>query len=147
MVLVTVGELGVSTQRALADSLAVTEPSMSRMAAGLAETGMLTVVPHSDVVAEVLGSLRRVTPYTIVSADVLTAQLERVRRDGYATTADEMSVGASSVAVPVLRHGTEVVAAVGIVVAQLRRDRGRLVAGLRVAAQGIGRVLDQAAAR
>ncbi|MDG6107238.1 IclR family transcriptional regulator [Dactylosporangium aurantiacum] len=100
-----------------------------------------------DVVAEVLGSLRRVTPYTIVSADVLAAQLDRARRDGYATTADEMSIGASSVAVPVLRHGTEVVAALGIVVAQLRRDRRRLVAGLRVAAQGIGRVLDQAAAR
>ncbi|WP_433088754.1 MarR family winged helix-turn-helix transcriptional regulator [Dactylosporangium sp. CA-052675] len=45
MVLVMVGELGVSTQRALADSLAVTEPSMSRMVAALAETGLLTVVP------------------------------------------------------------------------------------------------------
>ena len=73
---------------------------------------------------------------------VLAAQLERIRRDGYATTADEMTLGASSVAVPVLRGGTEVVAALGIVVAQLRRDRQRLVAGLRVAAQGIGRTLD-----
>ncbi|MFF5233186.1 MarR family winged helix-turn-helix transcriptional regulator [Dactylosporangium sp. NPDC000521] len=45
MVLVMVGELGESTQRALADSLAVTEPSMSRMVAALAETGLLTVVP------------------------------------------------------------------------------------------------------
>ncbi|MGI5240240.1 MarR family winged helix-turn-helix transcriptional regulator [Dactylosporangium sp. CA-139066] len=45
MVLVTIGELGESTQRALADSLAVTEPSMSRMVAALAETGLLTVVP------------------------------------------------------------------------------------------------------
>ena len=45
MVLVMVGELGVSTQRALADSLAVSEPSTSRMVATLAETGLLTVVP------------------------------------------------------------------------------------------------------
>ncbi|MER7283966.1 MarR family winged helix-turn-helix transcriptional regulator [Dactylosporangium sp. NPDC000244] len=45
MVLVMVGELGESTQRALADSLAVTEPSMSRMVATLAETGLLTVAP------------------------------------------------------------------------------------------------------
>lgn len=44
MVLVTVGELGLSTQRALADGLAVTEPSVSRMVAALAETGLLTVV-------------------------------------------------------------------------------------------------------
>jgi DNA-binding MarR family transcriptional regulator len=45
MVLVMVGELGVSTQRALADGLAVTEPSVSRMVAALADTGLLTVVP------------------------------------------------------------------------------------------------------
>jgi DNA-binding MarR family transcriptional regulator len=45
LVLVMVGELGMSTQRALADSLAVTEPSMSRMVATLADTGLLTVVP------------------------------------------------------------------------------------------------------
>jgi DNA-binding MarR family transcriptional regulator len=45
MVLVMVGELGVSTQRALADNLAVTEPSASRMVAALADTGLLSVVP------------------------------------------------------------------------------------------------------
>ncbi|GGM67306.1 IclR family transcriptional regulator [Dactylosporangium sucinum] len=93
-----------------------------------------------QVRSEVLASLRRITPYTVVRPEVLSAQLERVRRDGYATTADEMTLGASSVAVPVLR-GAEVVAALGIVVPELRRDRQRLVAGLRVAAQGIGRVL------
>lgn len=37
--------MGVSTQRALADSLAVTEPSVSRMVAALADTGLLNVVP------------------------------------------------------------------------------------------------------
>jgi DNA-binding IclR family transcriptional regulator len=95
-----------------------------------------------EVRAEVLASLPRVTPYTVVRPSVLAAQLERIRRDGYATTADEMTLGASSVAVPVLRGGTEVVAALGIVVAQLRRDRQRLVAGLQVAAQGIARTLD-----
>ena len=45
MVLVTVGELEACTQRALADSLAVTEPSISRMIAALAGTGLLTVTP------------------------------------------------------------------------------------------------------
>ncbi|MCW2642941.1 MAG: hypothetical protein JWP76_5247, partial [Dactylosporangium sp.] len=33
----------MSTQRARADALAVTEPSVSRMVAALAETGLLTV--------------------------------------------------------------------------------------------------------
>lgn len=45
MVLVMVGELGLSTQRALADSLGVSEPSTSRMVAALAETGLLSVAP------------------------------------------------------------------------------------------------------
>ncbi len=45
MVLVVVGELGASTQRALADSLAVTEPSVSRMVGALADTGLLAVGP------------------------------------------------------------------------------------------------------
>jgi DNA-binding MarR family transcriptional regulator len=45
MVLVMVGELGASTQRALADGLAVTEPSVSRMIGALADTGLLDVAP------------------------------------------------------------------------------------------------------
>jgi DNA-binding MarR family transcriptional regulator len=45
MVLVMVGELGASTQRALADGLAVTEPSVSRMIGALADTGLLDVEP------------------------------------------------------------------------------------------------------
>ena len=61
-------------------------------------------------------------------------------RDGYATTVEEMSLGACSVAVPILAE-SGVVAALGIVVPDLRNDRARLVAALQVAAQGIGRAL------
>ena len=51
-----------------------------------------------------------------------------------------MTLGACSVAVPI-RAGADVavVAALGIVVPSLKRDRGRLVTALQVAAQGIGR--------
>jgi hypothetical protein len=42
--------------------------------------------------------------------------------------------------VPVVRDG-EVVAAIGVVVRSLKRDRAGLVAALQVAAQGIGRSL------
>ena len=45
MVLVMVGELGASTQRALADGLGVTEPSVSRMVGTLADSGLLSVLP------------------------------------------------------------------------------------------------------
>ena len=51
-----------------------------------------------------------------------------------------MSPGACSVAVPVLVDDLAV-AAIGIVVPDLRRTRPRLVAALQVAAQGIARSL------
>lgn len=93
------------------------------------------------VVASVLADLSRVTPYTVVNPARLLAQLERVRIDGFATTGDEMSLGASSVAVPVRGTDDEVVAALGIVVPDLRRERSRLVSALQVAARGISRTL------
>ncbi|OBJ08843.1 IclR family transcriptional regulator [Mycobacterium sp. 1465703.0] len=88
----------------------------------------------------ILGHLTRITPHTIAHRGVLSTQLERVRRDGYATTIEEMSPGACSVAVPVF-HGDEVVAALGFVMPSLRGSRTRLVAALDVAAQGISRSL------
>ena len=87
----------------------------------------------------VLADLARVTPYTITQPGRLRAQLARVRREGFAQTSEEMSLGACSVAVPIRDESGRVVAALGIVVADLKRDRARLVAALQVAAQGIGR--------
>ena len=94
----------------------------------------------ADVQVAVLSDLRRVTPYTLTQPGTLRRQLARVLRDGYATTVEEMSLGACSVAVPILAEGG-VVAALGIVVPGLRNDRARYVAALQVAAQGIGRAL------
>lgn len=94
-----------------------------------------------DVQDKVLSSLRRITPYTITQPVRLRAQLDQVRADGYATTTEEMTLGACSVAVPIRRDG-DVAAALGIVVPSLRRDKARLVSALTVAAHGIGRSLD-----
>lgn len=94
-----------------------------------------------EVQLEVLSDLRRVTPHTITQPGRLRRDLARVRHDGYATTHEEMTLGACSVAVPVRGEGGQVVGAVGIVVPSLRRDRGRLVSALQVAAQGIQRTL------
>ncbi|MCH1867902.1 IclR family transcriptional regulator [Nocardioides sp. CFH 31398] len=93
-----------------------------------------------EVQLAVLSDLRPLTPYTVTQPGTLRRQLEAVRRDDVATTAEEMSLGACSIAVPV-RRGEAVVAALGVVVADLRRDRTRLLAGLQVAARGIGRSL------
>lgn len=90
---------------------------------------------------EVLGTpLPRFTRYTITQPGRLERQLTRVLHDGYATTAEEMTLGACSVAVPVVA-ADETVAALGIVVEDLRRTRPRLVTALQVAAQGIARSL------
>ena len=94
----------------------------------------------ADLQLAVLSDLRRITPYTITQPGTLRRQLARVLRDGYATTVEEMSLGACSVAVPILAQGA-VVAALGIVVPGLRNDRAKHVAALQVAAQGIGRAL------
>ncbi|MEU1475236.1 IclR family transcriptional regulator C-terminal domain-containing protein [Streptomyces sp. NPDC005760] len=69
------------------------------------------------------------TTRTIVSADLLRAELERVRRQGYALVDQELEEGLRSIAAPVRDRGGEVVAAVNIPVqagrttlAAVRRD-------------------------
>lgn len=99
-----------------------------------------------EIRATAFARLTRITPHTVVQPGTLSAQLSRVRRDGYATTVEEMSLGACSVAVPIF--GTDgVIGALGIVVPSLKRDRPRLVGALRVASQGISRTLATGLAR
>ncbi|MFP5020770.1 IclR family transcriptional regulator [Pseudonocardia phyllosphaerae] len=94
----------------------------------------------ADVQARVFADLSRATPFTITTPGILTAQLARVRRDGVATTSEEMTLGACSVAVPVRDAEGAVVAALGLVVGSLRH-RGRLASALTMAANGIARSL------
>ena len=90
--------------------------------------------------------LTRITPYTVTQPGMLRRQLTRVVRDDYATTVEEMSLGACSVAVPIRRRSSDgqsdVVASLGIVLPSLGKERPRLVAALQVAARGIGRGLE-----
>jgi DNA-binding IclR family transcriptional regulator len=100
-----------------------------------------------DVVEGILRSLTRETRHTVVDPARLRRELGEVRRRGYARTAEEMSLGTLSVAVPVRAEragGPAVVAALGIVVPSHRRDHTRLVPVLEVAARGIGRALARA---
>lgn len=56
---------------------------------------VLLAYAPAAVRAEVLGGpLPRATAYTVTSPARLKRQLERVRSDGYATTAEEMTLGA-----------------------------------------------------
>jgi DNA-binding IclR family transcriptional regulator len=101
---------------------------------------LLAYAPE-DVQVAALARLERITPYTITQPGRLRQQLVRVRQESFAQTSEEMSLGACSVAVPVRGEDDAVIAALGIVVASLKRDRPRLVAALTVAAQGIHRTL------
>ncbi|MGC4964268.1 IclR family transcriptional regulator [Gordonia sp. DT101] len=87
-----------------------------------------------------MADLRPMTRHTIVAPGMLDRQLRQIRQQGYATTSEEMTLGACSIAVPV-RNGEDVVAALGVVVPSLGRNRASLVAAAQVAAQGVGRTL------
>lgn len=94
----------------------------------------------AEVQETVLGALTRITPYTITQPGALRRQLRQVLDKGYATTHEEMSLGACSIAVPIRRRD-EVVASLGLVVPTLKGSEQRLYGALRVAAQSIGRLL------
>ncbi|WP_369258740.1 IclR family transcriptional regulator [Geodermatophilus amargosae] len=109
---------------------------------------VLLAAAPDDVVAEALAAPARATRHTVVDPARLRRELTEVRRRGWARTAEEMSLGTLSVAVPVRveRGGSTVVAAaLGIVVPSHRRDLPRMVPVLEVAARGIGRALARAA--
>jgi len=105
---------------------------------------VLLAAAPDDVLDRMLGALTRETRHTITDPARLRREITEVRRRGFARTAEEMSLGAASVAVPVPvdSAGTTVVAAaLGVVVPSARRDPARLVPALQVAARGIGRDL------
>jgi DNA-binding IclR family transcriptional regulator len=66
-----------------------------------------------DVLEGVADELPRVGPSSITSFDALEAELEGIRRRGYATSESEVIQGASSIAFPLFARG-EVVGAINI---------------------------------
>ncbi|MGY1812525.1 IclR family transcriptional regulator [Blastococcus sp. SYSU D00820] len=104
---------------------------------------VLLAAAPDEIVESVLRTPTRETRHTVVEPGRLRRELAEVRRRGYARTAEEMSLGTHSVAVPVRVEGPGggVVAALGIVVPSSRRDVTRLAPVLEVAARGIGRQL------
>ena len=94
----------------------------------------------AEVQQAALADPHRITPYTVTQPGRLRRQLARVLREGWAATQEEMSLGACSLAVPI-RRDERVVAALGIVVPSLSRERAKLLGALQVAAAGIGREL------
>jgi IclR family acetate operon transcriptional repressor len=85
---------------------------------------------HATAVGKVLiafggadpGPLDPLTPATIVDRERLAAEIEQVRRDGYATAVDELEVGLSGLAAPVFGAGQKALAALSISGPTLRLD-------------------------
>ncbi len=101
---------------------------------------LLAYAPE-EVVRAVQANLTAHTPFTITDPARLVADLAEVRRRGYATTVDEMTVGASSVAVPVQASDGAVVASIGIVTSANHKDLPKYAPLLRAAAGGLSRRL------
>jgi IclR family transcriptional regulator, acetate operon repressor len=72
------------------------------------------------------GRLARLTAHTVVSRAALDDELERVRRDGFATTADELEAGLSAIAVPVRGPAGDVIAALSVSGPTLRLTHARV---------------------
>jgi len=76
------------------------------------------------------GPLEALTSRTIVEPALLAAELRAVRRDGFATAVDELELGLSAVAAPVLDESGHAVAALSVSGPTLRLSPRR-VAELR----------------
>lgn len=92
------------------------------------------------------GPLARCTPYTLASPERLAHELAVVRDRGWARTAEEMTLGSCSVAVPIAGPAGDAAAALGLVVHSVRRDLDKWVPALRRAAAGIAQRLASASA-
>lgn len=102
---------------------------------------VLLAFSSKEVVEAALTSLTSETRRSITDRSALVNQLKKVVRDGYATTEDEMTVGASSIAVPILDWNSKVIAALGITTQTGTHDVKKWVPALRVVSTAISRVL------
>src|ERR671929_1265055 len=116
------------------ESVPVVSQVGSRLPLHATGVGKVLLASAPDDVAEsVLRTPTRETRHTIVDPGRLRREIAEVRRRGYARTAEEMSLGTLSVAVPVRVErpaGPVVAAALGIVVPSHRRDPPRPGPGL-----------------
>lgn len=100
---------------------------------------LLAFAPR-DVRERVLAAgLERYTPRSITDPDELRRVLARVRHRGYSHTRDDMTVGASSVAVPIRDAEGGVVAALSLVARTRGADVRRLLPPLMTAARALSR--------
>lgn len=102
---------------------------------------VLLAYADDEIRAQVLRDLKPVTRYTMIERGRVLRELAGVRRNAYAKSYEEMTLGTSAIAVPVFAATGEVLAALGLVTSSARRDLIRFVPALVVAAATITRAL------
>jgi DNA-binding IclR family transcriptional regulator len=100
---------------------------------------LLAYAPESFIGEVLAADLPRLTPYTIVDPEELRLALTEVRRLGYASTREEMTLGSVSVAAPIFGPEGRMVAAMSLVVSADHADLRRLAMAVRTAAIGLSR--------
>lgn len=90
--------------------------------AGASARAILAFLPPAEVEAVLAAGLSPLTPATITNPDRLRAELERVRRQGYAVSAGERIEGTASIAVPLWRPSGEVVGSLAVSGPRFRFD-------------------------
>jgi DNA-binding IclR family transcriptional regulator len=92
--------------------------------AGAAGKALLAWLP--DAYEAVRGRLEGVGPATITDPDELEAELQRVRKRGYAVSDSEVVPGAASLAMPIFGSGGTLLAALNIAGPAMRLNRTKL---------------------
>ncbi|MFM6981045.1 MAG: IclR family transcriptional regulator [Micrococcales bacterium] len=106
---------------------------------------LLAAEPTWFVNAYLDKTLSAPTTKTVLSREALDRELRQVKRQGYSITVEQMRIGASSIAVPVVVSG-ECIASVGIVLESSRGDELlALLPYLKGTVEGIQRALTPAA--
>ncbi len=128
------------------DPMSISQDIGAKLPIHATSTGkiLLALSPQSEIDKVLDAPLTALTPNTITDAKTLNAQLETIRRQGYAQAVGELEIGFVSVAAPVFDQSRDIVGALGIGGPALRLTEERLpgmVASLQVAARSISRRL------
>jgi DNA-binding IclR family transcriptional regulator len=86
---------------------------------------LLAYLDAADREATLDKPLRRYTPHTVTQPAELAAELDRTRRDGFATSFEQLEMGLHAVAVPVFDPRGEVIAAISASGPSYRLSRRR----------------------
>ncbi len=102
---------------------------------------VLLAYGSDELQAAALAKLEPFTVQTITDPELLSRQLRQIKQQSFASTQEEMALGAISIAVPIRGYGSKVIAALGVVLATRNRDYSHLAPVLKVTSEALSRKL------